>query len=329
MGVYWLGGCVFHDLKISEPRVRQILRVRNTAYFSTIRKEQAMPLDYNTVFSDYLSVTYHPDNNVSDAFHHHVIPMGYSEYQKSRDRYLYSFDDDPSKGTYFIEANDRYHKIELSGLALAHLREQSLLDNTLALLADKPHSVTRLDLTMDIIEPFNRSVRRFKRKYPKDLCEHGKSRLRMEYFLSRVGKDLRGAIYFGSKKGRHDVTGIVYNKSIQANEVYGFDLPKHTTRYELRFKKRVGASLRDVTSPESLFYKHASMFGMKTPKGTPEWVSGACLPEFPKITPRTPYERLDDYLQSNQAFAQMLVLADEMGTEGRTILLSKLKDKIL
>ena len=286
-------------------------------------------IHYNSIFADYLSVTTPPDTCLSDDLHHYLVQAGYQETSKTPEKSLYSNDDSPEMGTILFDCNDRYHAIQLKGLALKFLRETSQLDFALGVIASHPHSVTRLDLAVDREELFNTPVRRYKRKYSNDLCPHVQSRLKMAYML-RKGLDgnTEGSIYFGGPRDRHAVKAIVYNKSAQMLSEYGIQIPPFVTRYELRFFKRAGASLRDVSLPESLFYEHASIFGVKKPSDVPAWVSGACLPNYPPPPKKTAYSRLQDYLERNKAFSEMITLADDMGPHGRDLLVTLLTAKI-
>lgn len=286
-------------------------------------------IHYNSIFADYLSVTSPPDSGLSDGIHHYLISNGYSEDSKTPEKSAYSNPDNLDMGTVLLDCNDRFHGIQFKGRALKYLRESSQLDYALGIMAIHPHSVTRLDLALDRRECFNTTVRRYKRKYPKDWCLHGLTALRMTYLLSKLPSGgTEGSVYFGKPSARHSVKAVVYNKTAQMLSEWDTKIDSDVTRYELRFFKRAGASLRDVSLPESLFYEHSSMFGMKRPSNVSKWVSGACLPEYPPMPKKTPYSRLQTYLDTNKAFTQMVDLADDMGPNGREMLLTMLEGKV-
>lgn len=285
-------------------------------------------LNYNTVFADYLSVTFNPDDNPSELIHFFLIRAGYTEIAHTPEKFEYRNPDNPDMGSILFECSNRTHWLQVRGQALEYLRHVSLLDELLSIIATTPHKVTRLDLAIQFTEKFSTAVRRYKRKYPKGHFQHGRATLAVSFNTRTFNDDLTGAVYLGDRKKRHDVSGIVYNKTFQVLDSAGLLVDPNITRYELRLTGRVGCSLKDVVSPEPVFYTHSSIFGLKKPSGVSDWVSGASyVPTFPSPNRKDHYPKLVDYLDMNPAFEHMLKLADKL-PDGRRLLLNLLKEKI-
>ena len=123
--------------------------------------------NYNTVFADYLSVTYHPDNNPSDDLHYHLISHGYVERPTGRDQFVYEHPDGWHFGTVMIQERSNFVKLELKGMFLKHCRTTNTLDQALVILGSCPHNVTQLHLAMDISRGFPSVYRAVRRRYPR------------------------------------------------------------------------------------------------------------------------------------------------------------------
>lgn len=287
-------------------------------------------LNYNTVFCDYLSLTYHPDKSpLDELFGLLVSPdYGYTATTKNKRITLFSVPDDILKGTISFESRSNFHSVIFKGLALKSLRELGLFDNLLFPLGDYPYSITRADFAIDVAREYRLCKRSIKRKFPEQVCFNGRLIQKIEYRDTIFLGQPSGTVYIGS--ARQPVGLTVYDKRAQLSAVYGLDVKSVVTRYEVKLTKRVGVTLRDVCSPDAIFYGHTEVYGLKRPTGVPEWsqYGDELRPSLPKLEPKLPAQKLSDLIEYTPYMDHLVKVADDIGPNGRKYLLSLLRSAI-
>lgn len=213
-----------------------------------------------------------------------------------------------------------------SGAVLAGLRLAGLLGTYLAELAARPHRVTRLDLTLDVVEDTAPVIERLVDGVasPEGLALSRK-RLLAKHCTRLVhrradGRDT-GTVYLGSAQA--DVRMCVYDKR---EERLARDLPDigPLTRYELRLREGTGITLRDAAVPSAAFWHYVSPAVLPRPVGVPEWGAHGSGFELERADVPLPAQRLIRRVQASADLPALLRLADECGPFGRAMLFAEI-----
>jgi len=132
-----------------------------------------------------------------------------------------------------------------------------------------------------------------------------------------------GTAYFGRKFA--EVRAAVYDKRQEILAQGGVDLGYDLTRYELRLRSQVGATIGDAMFPAPLFWHYMAPDVLAVPDGVPAWVSNAMgyVLEAPSV--RSPAERLQARVYASDDLADILRLAHTVGPHGFDLLASMLR----
>lgn len=245
--------------------------------------------------ADWLSITCHPDSDTADAVSR-FFGNSRGEHRRVRDRASqYVF---PNSGTALVEVNARWACVSASGGALAHLRALGLFHEYLSLLAEAPHTVTRLDVAYDTDEDGAVVVRSLRERYSSGKLVHlTRKGVRTRSILdSRFCDGVEtGTFYAGTQKSR--VSQRTYDKQHErwenAKEATG-----PWTRYELTVRKDVGATLRDAVDSDPIFWHHMSPAIVAPDCSVPAWESNRAYEwSMDRKSSMTDYERLQRRLQ--------------------------------
>jgi hypothetical protein len=278
------------------------------------------------MFSDYFNVTV-PESH-SHIVEKALLPL-FSELeivQVSPGYYS------PTQGGGSVKINVflRVFQYSFSGAVLRLAREAGLLDSLLFCFADVPHKVTRLDIAHDVAvnspvvlgRLYSSAVQglfRFSRK------SVDPSHVKRILSPSLYGGRDTGTVYIGLRK--HNVSLMVYDKRQELLSRLGSDIGYNLTRYELRCSRKLGISLRDVSSPDSLFWAHMGTI-LKTPTNVPEWVSSPEGYSMPSRVALLPYEALKRSIASSPVLADWVSLAGQIGDSGSDSLLRLIKREV-
>lgn len=223
-----------------------------------------------TVFCDYLTVTCNPDNTFMDDLYMWLLkrfPLSHEHAEGGRlDTALFKPDD---YGMFRLQQKKRFHSALASGAAIRQLRELDLWEEYLTILASVPHKVTRLDAAIDVSVDAPAILQSLIDRYPDDILLTRKA-LKTKYTLGTRSDGKVSGTWFAGKKTTARVTAMVYDKQLEAWEKRGEVLPP-TTRYELKFSKDLGCTLRDAYMPASLFYQFAAPKLVDKPDDIPAW----------------------------------------------------------
>lgn len=277
------------------------------------------------VFADYLNVSFPKD--VFELVTRDVFPlldeMGCSEVSPG----LFQTE---GKGTFKAYTRGKVGIFSASGVFLDCLRRvPGRFREYLGVIASYPHRVSLLHLTADyMVESPPALIQEVKAKGLAGELSLTRKRIQPGQVSALLGVDLRGqetgTVYLG-KRQNADVWAKVYDKGHE-RESRGFPYPGPVARVEIAVQSDVGATLRDVESPESLFFHFASRSIAEGPPGVAEWFphgEGYVLP--PKVD-RTALERIESILAGSLDFARVVKLArDEYGDRSWEMTMSAIR----
>lgn len=145
----------------------------------------------------------------------------------------------------------------------------------------------------------------------------------IQRYISRnaAGVDT-GSMYLGKKAA--EVRAVVYDKRQEIIDRGGADLGHDLTRYELRLRSQVGATLRDVLHPAPLFWHYMAPDILPAPPGITPWMSNAMGYALEPVQRRSPSERLQSRVYASDDLAEILRLAHEV-PNGFDLLVSMLR----
>jgi hypothetical protein len=131
-------------------------------------------------------------------------------------------------------------------------------------------------------------------------------------------------LYIGSQGGKARKFARIYDKQLESLR-RDVQLPP-TTRYE--FVIREDVTLRDAYEPAPCFWHFMGKELLQAPSNVPVWVKGSVYGWSSDKFEKLPVERLLSYLEHCPTLERMVTIADEIGPNGRSFLLSQLKLKL-
>lgn len=214
-----------------------------------------------------------------------------------------------------------------SGAVLAALRFAKSFGAYLSAIGTVRHRVTRLDASKDIKEPTAPVIDRL----VEQSCSPGGLSLTRKRVLPRHVTRLlargvdgvdTGTCYVGSRTA--EVRACIYDKRQERIDRGLLDVGP-LTRYELRVKSGIGATLRDAMEPTALFWHFMAPGVLPRPDGVGEWVAhgegfSVDWPDRP-----SPASRLVRRVGSSAELQALCRLADEAGPYGLELLLGEVR----
>ena len=267
----------------------------------------------DTVFCDDLRVTV-PDSDWPDAesdVRAVLDVLGAQTEFKAHDRTGWRLDD----GTARSQKCGRVWSFSASGKLLAGLRASNLLGQFLSAFAGRPHRVTGIHCTIDRKEPTPPVIERLllaaeseqglrvsrKAVSPQAIQRH--------IVRNAAGVDT-GTAYFGKRFA--EVRAVVYDKRQELLDKGNFDIGHDLTRYELRLRSQVGATLGDAMYPDALFWHYMAPDVLPAPDGVRPWVSNAMGYELEAPKVHSLAERLQSRVYASDDLADILRLAHQV-----------------
>lgn len=214
-----------------------------------------------------------------------------------------------------------------SGAALGDLRTAGQFADYLSALGSFPHRVTTLHATLDVVCDASPVVL--------DLFERGiaghVSLSRKGLTISDINKHIyrradgldSGGVYLGGPRAQ--VRACVYDKQLERISKGCAD-PGPLTRFEMRVKGRLGATLRDAWEPERIFYHVASPDILAVPVGVAPWVPTEGGYDLPPRKEFLPAELMAMKIETSPDVKRLLALADECGPRGFDLLVDRLRE---
>lgn len=221
--------------------------------------------------------------------------------------------------------------LSASGQMLAGLRMHNLQNRFLSAIGSTPHTVTGLHATLDREESTSPVLDRLMTQVASDA---GLRLSRKRVALHHVDRHLQrlpdgsdtGTIYLGSKGA--EIRAAVYDKRRERIARGLLDLGYDLTRYELRLRSGVGATLRDASEPASIFWHFMSPDVLPAPPGGFDaWESRALGVALDWPEPASLVQRLGARIYRSDDVAALLALAGECGEHGFSLLVSLLRQR--
>ncbi len=267
----------------------------------------------SSVFCDWLDITQSPDDNCYPEWQ---VFMGSASGNLFGDnaRGYYQFPD----GVAQYQCAKRFVRLSHSGGALRHIRAAGLFQNLLALLAERPHRVTRLDAALDLSADASGYIAGLRSRYPSGRVSLGRKSLSVTTILrTRDDGQESGSYYVGQRNCAARAIAKVYDKSLEQWEKRGIAMPP-TTRIEVTARKDFGATLRDAAEPARLFWHLAGGVLADPPLDIEPWESGwggswSCASDFAIDVPA----RLSRLVSESGELSALISLADSLGDHGR------------
>jgi hypothetical protein len=291
-------------------------------------------MQYNTIGSspircDWLDVTFPADSPLLGSLAGFLHDQG-AQARRVNDQTIEYRLPSASWGNFRIENSPRgWGRASASGGSCEALRAVSSFGEYLSLLAEHPHTLTRLDLCLDVPLPSSPIIMALVERYPPDsLVYLTRKGVAPNYNLQpTVSHGFTGTFYAGDKRGSARVIAKVYDKQSERLK-YGVVISP-LTRYEITIKKRCGATLRDVSDPAPLFWHYASPSLLPLPPGQVPWVPFTGDYWAPGSLPSlTPYERLRRSVDASVDLERLCALADQIPVNGRASLLRLLQNRV-
>lgn len=219
--------------------------------------------------------------------------------------------------------------VHASGRALARLRSAKLFAEYLHVLASRPHKVTRIDVSADVVCDAPSVLA--------DVLDRGRSGLvsltrkavhrEAVEFWNSLRPDGResGTIYLNKKA---DVGACIYDKRLERynkTPAEWGDLDERL-RYELRVTNGL-PTLGDAYCPAPLFFQHMSPSLVPRPEGVAERVHNGFGFSIERSPPPLPAARLKARAESSADLGALCVLASRQGSGGLPYLLSVVRDR--
>ena len=224
-------------------------------------------IEQTSVFADWLDVTCSPESSFIESVQYALDSMGGSISSLTREPIIYQL----GKGSVRLQRSKFFHKVGVSGAALSYLRSIKKLDYLLCVINENPHSITRLDASLDALQDGADVFAYFQKRFSKTSRYPSLTRKTVtpSYFSSLRESDGRttGTVNIGGYRNTK-VSARIYDKQHEALQKRGEILPC-TTRYELTVRKDMQPSLRDVSDHTAIFWHYMGKTLLKRPDGIP------------------------------------------------------------
>lgn len=246
---------------------------------------------------------------------------------KAHDRTGWRLDD----GTARSQKCGRVWSFSASGKLLAGLRAAKLLGEFVSAFAGRPHRVTGIHCTLDRKESTPPVIERLLRAAESEqglrISRKAVSPQAIQRHVVRnaAGVDT-GTAYFGKRFA--EVRAVVYDKRQELIDKGNPDIGHDLTRYELRLRSQVGATLGDALHPAPLFWHYMAPDVLASPDGVPEWRPNAMGYELEPPRVHSLAERLQSRVYASDDLADILRLAHQV-PGGFDVLVSMLRARFV
>lgn len=279
------------------------------------------------VFCDWLDVTYSPDDSPFPAVNRLLLSAGFDA--ESPDRSSFTYRHPTMRGMVTFGPTRGTMRVSVSGGACSLLRGLGLWNDFLSELASSPHRVTRVDAALDLPMDGADLVDHMRSKHSNGAVNLTRKSVRATTFLAIRPTDGRetGTWYAGHRQ-KARFTARVYDKAWQMLSVFGEEIPP-TARVEVTAKGGdSGATLRDAAMPAALFWQIAAPALLKAPEDAPVWTPNE---DLGWVAPKRDFDAAAVLQRRVESFAMLdalALIADELGPEGRSYLLSLIRDRL-
>jgi len=265
----------------------------------------------SAVFTDWLNVSYSPDNSIHDEVHLFFDGLDCPVVFRDVEVTLIEV----AEGKLKLSRGSKSHVVSASGAVLSELRRLGVFDEFLRVLSMAPHTITRLDAARDYGVDAPIVFKSLARKYPDDKIKISRKTVDCRWTVRNRDSDGQSSgTWYAGWRSRARITIRIYDKQLEALEVRGEKIAP-TTRVEFTFKREVGATLRDVQMPYSLFHHFAGDKVVEAPDDADAWVSKGEPWESPKTSPKLPYELFMRRVESSPEIDRLVELSQSYGPE--------------
>lgn len=232
-----------------------------------------------------------------------------------------------------LRSSQGWSRISASGGSCKALKVSKGWGEYLSLIGSYPHTVTRVDTTMQIAvdaAPFVMGlVDRYIPGNPVKLTRKG---VKPDCILKPIlygGKGLTGTFYAGRlDSGSSKASGRVYDKRNEQMDRHGVDIGP-CLQIEMTGRKGLGVTLRDAYDPAPLFWHLASPAILPLPAGVMPWSPFTGELWSPgRIDPVDPYSRLASRVAQSVDLGVLSDLADACGDAGKFQLLRLIRSRL-
>jgi len=236
-------------------------------------------------------------------------------------------------GTVKIEDNRTkpFTLFSASGSALESLRINGQYVDYVMSFANNPHKVSKMDIAHDVSLPTPPLIKAlYKRANDPDKgVSLTRKKVQPKHIRQILSKGINGVdtgtLYLGRRSAEVKLT--LYDKQHEHWQRTGMDIGE-TSRYELSVTSKMGISLKDVMSPDALFWRFASDV-LPPPANAPEWVAGGLEYDLPAGVSLLPAESLKRRVELSGECGDLgswFKCADELGPHGLDYLLSRVRN---
>jgi hypothetical protein len=198
------------------------------------------------------------------------------------------------------------------------MRDVKLFNDYLNILASVPHKVTRLDASVDVEIDTSIVLSSMRRRNPSGKVSLTNKPVPVSEVIRYRPDGTKTGTYYIGQRGKASITAVIYDKQMDNEERYGYLTPV-STRYELRFARQVGCTLRDAADPTDIFWHHSKSFSyLKRPGRITPWTSGGHFCQYEAMPPSlvTPAAELQRRVECSDELYTHFLQAEKLGRHG-------------
>lgn len=287
--------------------------------------ESLLP-EYDTVFCDWLDLTFSPEAFDYDEFYSAFVSI-YPSVTEGHPR------NDGAKvivvghGSLHLSFKKTFIRVSASGGVLNALRSSDCYMDFLGLLSDWPHRVTRIDVSMDRAVSGAHVIAHLWRKY-KDGLTLGQRPLKTAQVLAVDDRGRTTGTFTAGYRSKATRTLKVYDKRWEVLSKHDYPI-EDRTRYEFTMKggkssTNAQPSLRDAALPAPLFWHMASSV-LKAPKNVEAWKDTSMAPwSYDRVDNSTIWEKFCSLLETSPDMQRLNSYAHDLGEPAMKLLISKI-----
>lgn len=281
---------------------------------------------FDTVFCDWLDVTYSPEAFDYDDFYFAFTQI-YPDVTEAVPRSDGTRVIVVGYGALHLTFKKSFIRVSASGGVLNALRDADCYQGFLGLLTDHPHRVTRIDVSMDRSVNAPRVISDLWGRY-KDGLTLGQRPLTTNRIVARDDLKRSTGTFTAGYRSKATRTLKVYDKRWEVMCKQGLPIADRV-RYEFTMKggkshTHAQPSLRDALIPEALFWDMAKDI-LKVPKGVPAWSDTSMTPwSFERPEGQTTYQKFCSLLETSSDVARLYGYIEELGEPALKMMISKI-----
>lgn len=287
--------------------------------------ESSLP-EFDTVFCDWLDVTYSPEAFDYDAFYQAftaIYPAVTEGHSRNDGTHVIVV----GCGSLHLSFKKTFIRVSASGGVLGALRSSRCYMEFLTLLTDWPHRVTRIDVSMDRAVSGSHVITRLGKKY-RDGLTLGQRPLKTTQLLAVDDRNRTTGSFYAGYRSKATRTVKVYDKRWEVLSKHDYPIADRT-RYEFTMRggkssTNAQPSLRDAACPDSLFWDMAVAL-LKPPKDVSPWVDTSMAPwVYERVDNSTIWEKFCGLLETSPDMRRLNKYAHELGEPAVKMLVSKI-----